>query len=282
MLMSLSIVIIITLATILLYWYYQLNIDTNEAYMIPYNVLNKNKKCYSLKSIKIKKNVFSKFRYTIGINKSDFKDDEWEKKVSSICKEIDFPKHMRKEIIENSKKSKSISVGARMDNENISYKMHIWHDFDKDTSDSGTRYDWNISNNETSNRRYSCETELSGEIINKQIIKYSTYDIQLYNAISSLISDILDSPLREELSSPVILYSKDDNGIDAITIRVDDYNAKIKQVESHIIQISDYLNQKKEVEKWIKNESDMMLAGITFGFDKDKKFYFGIHNYAIH
>ena len=96
MLMSISIVIIITLATVLLYWYYQLNIDTNEAYMIPYHVLNKNKKCYSLKSIKIKKNAFSKFRYTIGINKLDFKDDEWEKKVSSICKEIDFPKHMKK------------------------------------------------------------------------------------------------------------------------------------------------------------------------------------------
>ena len=100
-----------------------------------------------------------------------------------------------------------------MDNDTILYKMHIWNDFDKDTSDSGTRYDWNTNNNETSKRRYSCETEISGETINKQIIKYSTYDIQLYNAITNLISDILGSPLREELSSPVIFYSKDDKGI---------------------------------------------------------------------
>ena len=282
--MSISIVIIITLAVVLIYWYYQINIDTNESYMIPYNVLNKNKKCFSLKSIKIKKMSFSKFRYTIGINKSDFKDkdDEWGKKINSICKEIDVPKHLKKDIIKSSKNAKNISVGSRIDNETISYKIQIWNDFDKDTLNSGIRYEWNTNNNESSKRTYSCETELSGEIINKQIIKYSTYDIQLYNAITSLMSDILDSPLREELSTPVILYSKDDKGTDAITIRLDDYNVKIKQVESHIITISDYLNQKKEVAKWIKEESDMMLAGITFGFDSDKKFYFGIHNYAIH
>jgi hypothetical protein len=65
------------------------------------------------------------------------------------------------------------------------------------------------------------------------------------------------------------------------SIRLDDYNVKIKQIENHIKQLCEYLNQKKEIEKWIKEENDMMLGGITFGFDSDKKFYFGIHNYSI-
>ena len=78
------------------------------------------------------------------------------------------------------------------------------------------------------------------------------------------------------------MYSKGDSGLESITFRLDDYNAKIKQIQDHILKISEYLNQKKNIEKWIKEENDMMLAGISFGFDIDKKFYFKVHNYAIH
>ena len=84
--MSIRFVIIITLVLILFYWYYQLNTDTNESYTVPYNCLNKTNNSFSLKSIKIKNGLFSKYRYTIGLNKKDYSDDEWKKKFNQFVK----------------------------------------------------------------------------------------------------------------------------------------------------------------------------------------------------
>lgn len=282
--MNSKLLLIIVILTVLSYWYYQTTIDTNENYMVPYNILNKKSKCFSLKSIKLKKNFLSKFRYTIGINKNDFEDDEWDKKIKSIIKELDISKSFKKEILEKVKDAKSISIGSKIDNQIIYYKLHIWYDLDKEISKSGIKYEWNSDdkNPQILVKDYSCETDISADKINKQIIKYSTYDINLYNTILALISDIFASPLREEVSNPVILYSTNNDGINSINIRLDDYNVKIKQIEEHLLKIGKYLDKKKDLEKWIKEENDMMLASISFGFDYDKKFYFSIHNYTIH
>ena len=56
----------------------------------------------------------------------------------------------------------------------------------------GIKYEWNSDdkNPQILVKDYSCETDISADKINKQIIKYSTYDINLYNTILALISDI--------------------------------------------------------------------------------------------
>ena len=79
----------------------------------------------------------SKFRYTIGINKNDFEDDEWDKKIKSIIKELDISKNLKKEILEKVKDAKSVSIGSKIDNQIIYYKLHIWYDLDKEISKSG-------------------------------------------------------------------------------------------------------------------------------------------------
>ena len=58
-------IIIVTLIIIIVYWYHQYSTDLNESYKIPYEILNKNEKTFSLKSIKIKKNLFSNYRNAI-------------------------------------------------------------------------------------------------------------------------------------------------------------------------------------------------------------------------
>ena len=47
--MNSKLLIILIIITVLTYWYYQTTIDTNENYMIPYHVLNKKSKCFSLR-----------------------------------------------------------------------------------------------------------------------------------------------------------------------------------------------------------------------------------------
>ena len=180
------------------------------------------------------------------------------------------------------KNAKSLSIGSKIENQIIFYKMHIWYDLDKDISNSGIKYEWNSDdkNSEILVKNFSCETDISADKINKQIIKYSTYDINLYNMILALVSDIISTQRRS--IKPVILYSKSEDKCDSINIRLDDYNVKIKQIEEHLLKIGKYLDKKKDLEKWIKEENDMMLASISFGFDYDKKFYFSIHNYTIH
>ena len=56
----------------------------------------------------------SKFRYTIGLNKNDFEEDEWDKKIKSIIKELDISKSFKKEILEKVKNAKSVSIGSRL------------------------------------------------------------------------------------------------------------------------------------------------------------------------
>ena len=272
--------IIIALMAVLIYWYYQKNIDVNDSYMIPYNAINKEEKTFSIKSVKIRGDLFIKHRYTSGISKGNITDKEWISKIKSIFKEIDIPADFKKEIIKKSEKSLSITVGSSKNGNSVKYKFNAWNDFDKNANDIGFKIEWDPDNPKSITKRdYKCETDITGEIINKQVIKYSTYDLNIYNILTELITEIINSPLRDEISSPVIIYAKGD--VDAVSFRFDDYNAKVQQISKYILLISEYLKRGKDIKEWLKDDGDSMLSALTFGFDFDKKFYITIHYYSF-
>ena len=60
--------------------------------------------------------------------------------------------------------------------------------------------------------------------------------------------------LEKKYQSPVILYSTNNDGINSINIRLDDYNVKIKQIEEHLLNIGKYLDKKKDLENGLKRK----------------------------
>ena len=142
------------------------------------------------------------------------------KKIKNSLSGIGAPKLIKGKLKEELKECKYFSIGAKRDIDKIFYKVHYWKDLDNNNSKNtvknkediiedlnndseidGVRYEWNPDDlSSVSVRKYFCDKNVNGESINKHIIKYSTYDMSLYNSITNMVSDLLSSPLREEVS----------------------------------------------------------------------------------